>query len=74
VFPQPLRMVLGLRARALDDATRMVASMRPGVVSMHPEVPFAAEWFCDDRMHPSPRGYARWADEIAGAGVPLLVH
>ncbi len=73
VFPQPLRMVLGLRARALDDATRLVVGLRPGVVSVHPRVAFSPEWFCDDRLHPSPRGYARWADEIAGAGVPLLV-
>jgi lysophospholipase L1-like esterase len=74
VFPQPLRMVLGLRARALDDATRLVVGVRSGVVSVHPEVPFATEWFCDDRLHPSPRGYARWADEIADAGASLLLH
>lgn len=74
IFPQPLRLVLGLRARALDEATRLVVGMRPGVVSVHPDVAFAPEWFCDDRLHPSPRGYARWADEIAGAGASLLVH
>jgi lysophospholipase L1-like esterase len=74
VFPQPLRLVLGLRARALDEATRLVAGARPGVVSVHPEVAFAPEWFCDDRLHPSPRGYARWADEIAGAGASVLRH
>lgn len=74
VFPQPLRLVLGLRARALDDATRLAVAVRPGVVSVHPAVAFSPEWFCDDRLHPSPRGYARWADEIAGAGVPILGH
>ncbi|HEV7732974.1 MAG TPA: SGNH/GDSL hydrolase family protein [Candidatus Binatia bacterium] len=74
VFPQPLRLVLGLRARALDEATRLLAATLPHTVSMHLETGFDPAWFCDDRLHPSPHGYARWADQLAAATDPLLAH
>ncbi len=73
VFPQPLRLVLGLRARALDEATRLLVATLPRTGSLHVDG-FDPAWFCDDRMHPSPHGYARWADQLAAATDPLLAH
>lgn len=67
-LPQPLRAVLGLRARMLDRAARRLAHQTPAVV----HVPFVmdpcrGELFCADGFHPSVKGYAAWADQLARA-------
>lgn len=74
VLPQPLRTVLGLRARALDAAGRALAKRMERVC----HVPLTAEahpdHFCEDGFHPSCAGYARWAGILAEAAAPLLPH
>jgi lysophospholipase L1-like esterase len=62
-FPQPLRWMLGVRASVLDEAAHGVAQTLPDV--LHPVVDMSS-WneslFASDRLHPSARGYRRWAE------------
>ncbi|HEY6232394.1 MAG TPA: SGNH/GDSL hydrolase family protein [Pyrinomonadaceae bacterium] len=67
-LPQPLSSVLGARSAALEKATVQLAKRLPRVV----HVPFAIgkdceELFCADGFHPSERGYALWAEQLAAA-------
>lgn len=70
-LPQPLRWILGLRARMLDGAARRLAQQMECVVhvpfSMDPR---ATELFCADGFHPSVKGYAVWAGQLAEAALP----
>ncbi|KJS28760.1 MAG: hypothetical protein VR64_23295 [Desulfatitalea sp. BRH_c12] len=72
-LPQPLRGVLGLRARVLDRASGRLARQMTRVV----HVPLvmdanAADFFCRDGFHPSEAGYAVWAEQLAAAAAVLL--
>ncbi len=66
-LPRPLRDVLAARSAALDAAaaelTRLPrvahAPMRPALLD--------DSTFAEDRFHPGPAGYAKWADELADA-------
>jgi lysophospholipase L1-like esterase len=73
-LPQPLRGVLGLRARLLDRAAARMAAAMEGV--HHVSVPLpAAEvdaFFCGDRIHPSPRGYAQIGAVLGRAAAAVL--
>jgi lysophospholipase L1-like esterase len=67
-LPQPLRGVLGLRARLLDRAARRLAARLPAVHHAgDPGLPTgaAAGYFASDGFHPSPAGYALWARHLA---------
>jgi lysophospholipase L1-like esterase len=66
-LPRPLRDVLAARSTALDAAAAAVARV-PGVthVPMGPEL-LDASTFAEDRFHPGPAGYARWAQTLADA-------
>ncbi|GGQ03100.1 SGNH/GDSL hydrolase family protein [Streptosporangium pseudovulgare] len=67
-LPQPLRAVLGLRARALDHVMRDVARGAEGVVHATAEVPIeTAGFFASDGFHPSATGYRHWAEALACA-------
>lgn len=62
-LPQPMRAVLALRARAMDQVLRAAAGDR--------HVPIPARlvgdgFFADDGFHPSNTGYRAWAEELAG--------
>lgn len=74
-LPQPLRAVLGLRARVLDGAARRLAGgmARARHVAM-PEMvdDDVGPFFCADRFHPSPRGYAVWGAALGDACARLL--
>jgi lysophospholipase L1-like esterase len=70
-LPQPLRYILGLWARWLDQAARALAGQLPRVV----HVPFALAptakgFYCIDGFHPSIYGYAAWAEQLAAAVPP----
>ena len=71
-LPQPLRAIAGWRGRRLDHRIRDLAANDPGVRY----VPIAARtgpafrddpdrYFAVDNYHPSPAGYALWADAVA---------
>ncbi|HST62275.1 MAG TPA: SGNH/GDSL hydrolase family protein [Longimicrobium sp.] len=68
-LPQPLRGVLGLRATVLDRAAARLAAETEAV--RHVTVPLPAgavgDFFCGDRFHPSPHGYAQWGAVLGRA-------
>lgn len=75
-LPQPLRGVLGLRARLLDRAAARFAAAGERVVHvpMPPVEGVEADgFFCEDRFHPSPRGYALWGAALGRAAATLLL-
>ncbi|GAB46950.1 hypothetical protein MOPEL_001_00680 [Mobilicoccus pelagius NBRC 104925] len=68
-LPQPLRTVMGLHGRALDDVLTRIADDNPDVVhiptpAMEDRADLAADGF-----HPSACGYRRWGDLIADAAL-----
>lgn len=70
-LPQPLRAVLGLRARALDLAAAALANTLSQVSHWPTQVRDTND-FAPDGFHPGPVGYAAWGDELAQVMVGLL--
>lgn len=71
-LPRPLRDVLGARSAVLDAAAARLALL-PGVV--HVPMPAAMldpATFAEDRFHPGPEGYRRWAEQLADVSRRLL--
>lgn len=64
-LPQPLRGVLGLRARPLDAAGAGLAPGLPGLTHLPLSLPVTPELFCADGFHPGPAGYRQWAALLA---------
>lgn len=65
LLPQPLRAVLGLRARILNrELARTVAAM-PGAVFVPLEFDAKPDSFADDGFHPSPASYAVFGAAVA---------
>jgi lysophospholipase L1-like esterase len=73
-FPPPLRHVLGVRAHVLDRAAIAWVRRHRLAHVPHPPAPITdvAAMFCDDRFHPSARGYAQWGAALAGAAAAVL--
>ncbi|HEX6040967.1 SGNH/GDSL hydrolase family protein [Longimicrobium sp.] len=73
-LPRPLRTVLGLRATVLDRAAARLAAGMDAV--HHVPVPLPPEdearFFCTDRFHPSPYGYALWGAALGRAAARAL--
>jgi lysophospholipase L1-like esterase len=66
-LPQPLRWVMGLRARAMDHELRRDPGFVPLDASMaRPEL------FGRDGFHPSSRGYQEWAEQLAGPVIRVI--
>ena len=67
-IPQPLRFVLGRRARAMDRITRQVAaSCRAAYVPINVPPAGSRRLFASDGFHPSETGYREWARVLAEA-------
>jgi lysophospholipase L1-like esterase len=68
-LPRPMRTILGLRGRAMDDVLRRVArhdaSLRHIPLATQPRM--GADMFTEDGFHLSSAGYRRWAELIADA-------
>jgi len=66
-LPRPLRDVLAARSAVLDDAAAELSHL-PGVLHV-PTPPGLLDpgTFAEDRFHPGPAGYARWANHLADA-------
>lgn len=65
-LPQPMRAILGRRARAMDARLRRSAAGLPGVRHRTFELPAdLAAFFASDGFHPGTEGYRRWAAELA---------
>lgn len=69
-LPQPLRLVMGLRSRDLDDALGRWCRSQDGVLHV-PTTP-EADWdFAADGYHPGPRSYAEWSRALADGVIRL---
>lgn len=65
-IPQPTRFFLSLHNRLLSSATRQILSLQPGVAFS--KLAFnnvSPDFFSEDGVHPSEKGYAQWAAKIA---------
>ncbi|HEX6911468.1 MAG TPA: SGNH/GDSL hydrolase family protein, partial [Longimicrobium sp.] len=73
-LPQPLRGVMGMRAAVLDRAAERLAGQLNAVRHVHVPLPPAEVdgFFCPDRFHPSPRGYAAWGAALGSAAAAML--
>ncbi|WP_165966839.1 SGNH/GDSL hydrolase family protein, partial [Actinomadura sp. 7K507] len=70
-IPQPLRLVLGARARSMDRIMRDAAREGGAVhAPMDEAMARDRELFASDGFHPSPAGYRAWAEDIARAAAP----
>lgn len=64
-LPQPLRAVLGLRARLLNAAAAELAPRLHDVTFLPITVPVTPAIFCADGFHPGPEGYLQWGALLA---------
>jgi lysophospholipase L1-like esterase len=72
-LPQPLRFVLGARARAMDRVLRETVLAHGAThVPMDESSARDPSLFASDGFHPSPAGYRAWASVLAQAAVRYL--
>jgi len=71
-LPQPLRTILGARARLLDAAQASLPSRLPAVAHVPMWVDPAPHLFCGDGFHPSEAGYAALGQRLARELAALL--
>jgi lysophospholipase L1-like esterase len=65
-IPRPMRTILGLRARAMDDVLRRLAAKMPNVQHISlVALEFPDDAFTEDGFHPASKGYLLWAEVIA---------
>jgi len=64
-LPQPLKHVLGRRAKLLDRASADLAAVLPRVIHVSSDFELDKEFFCADGFHPSELGYAEWGERLA---------
>ncbi len=67
LLPQPLRAVLGLRARQLDAVASHVVTQMPQTTYVPVDFSPEPERFATDGYHPSALGYAEYGQEVADA-------
>jgi lysophospholipase L1-like esterase len=72
-LPQPLRGVLGARARLLDAALARLPSRLVDVAHVPIPVDATPELFCGDGFHPSEAGYAAIGERLGEAVAELLI-
>lgn len=66
-LPFPLRQVMGLRARMLDDVLRELAAQHDWVTHLDMGRDADPAHMASDGFHPGPQGYERWAREACQA-------
>lgn len=64
-LPQPLRWVLGLRAKQFNRGLKAMVEKRPGRHLLVFDLPMQAEFIATDGFHPSATTYALWARQAA---------
>jgi len=67
LLPQPLRAVMGIRARMFDDLARIEVSKRDNVVHVPLEIDPGPEKFSSDGFHPSPSSYRELGRQVASS-------
>jgi lysophospholipase L1-like esterase len=77
VLDQPMRAIVGARARRVDRWIRATAASFPDVhhidISTRPRSSRAADYLSADRYHPNEAGYGLWASVVAATLVGLIV-
>ncbi|MEL6347472.1 MAG: SGNH/GDSL hydrolase family protein [Myxococcota bacterium] len=72
-LPSPLREVLGLRARLLDQHLQEICTGGDNLVHIGGLIEgISDEMFCEDRFHPGPEGYEAWGGRLADAAFEML--
>jgi lysophospholipase L1-like esterase len=66
-LPQPLRWVLGARARQFNRVLQGFVAARPHCSLLAFDLPMQAEFIASDGFHPSATTYALWAEQAAAA-------
>lgn len=66
-LPQPLRAVIGLRARVLDAALHAHPARGRLFEVLDAAIPLAPQFLADDGYHPSPAGCAAWGRQLGAA-------
>ncbi|MFZ6843530.1 SGNH/GDSL hydrolase family protein [Undibacterium sp. RuTC16W] len=67
-LPQPLRMVLGLKARSLDKVARQLAKERPGLLHVPTTLDIQdTTLMAHDGYHPSAKGAQAWGRQLTNA-------
>lgn len=66
-LPQPLRWVLGQRARRFNRELARAVAGNPGCVLVDVDFPFEPSYLASDGFHPGPPAYAHWAAHAADA-------
>lgn len=69
-LPQPLAHVMGVQATRLDLVTAAVAKEQPRTYHAPLNLPIDALHMASDGIHPSEKGYERWARDLACAITP----
>lgn len=64
-MPQPLRAVIGIRARLLDQDLGTIVTMHDGVTVAGPLQPLTAAQLAADGYHPSALACTEWAIQLA---------
>jgi lysophospholipase L1-like esterase len=71
-LPQPLRVMLGARARMLDDDIARVTKASPGAHHHRAELKLEPDYLASDGFHPSELGYALWGAQLAKHAARLV--
>ena len=66
-LPQPLRWLLGQRARRFNQALARMLAGHPDCVFIDVDFPLQPEYLASDGFHPGPLAYAHWAARAAAA-------
>lgn len=66
-LPQPLRWVLGARAKQFNRSLQGFVTTRPHCSLLAFELPMQAEFIASDGFHPSATTYGLWAEQAATA-------
>jgi lysophospholipase L1-like esterase len=72
LLPQPLRYVLGLRARTLDELIQLSIKKYEKVIHIPIEIDLDPKNFSEDGYHPSKIGCQKWAELTASMIVAEL--
>lgn len=72
LLPQPLRALIGLRAKSFDATAARIVAESPRTVYVPVAFSARAELFSGDGYHPSEAGYRDFAEAVACAILPRL--
>ncbi len=67
LLPQPLRWILGAHSDRLDRGLAAIAGKDQHIRHIPFDLPYDPRFIAADGYHPSPLGYAEWADVLAGS-------